>query len=464
MSIITDTELIKARLNDNIYTKMDVIDDLVNEKDNTYALQAYRYYDNAADIKNRKIYDIDENGNKFIDIKATNEASKSSHNYHQILVDQKVQYLFANQFTLSDDDTASNTIDKIKKEINLKDFNVLLSEIGIDASNTGESYLHPYIDAKGNFNYIHVPYTQSIPIYSPQEPDKLDAFIRYYPGYDNGDSVTFLEFWDDKNVEYYIKNDQGVSPNPQYENHIQPHFYNAFDNTGDSWDLGVPFIQFKNNYRKTSDLKLYKDLIDSYNLTIAEFEDNVKEFQEVLYAVKGAGNATPYQLRSQIKKSKIIKLKGDETGIDVVQIDIPVDARKFSSQTSQSNIFKLGGGVDVTKEDFGNNSGVALKFIYYLLDIKASKMEAYFNKGLNLFFDFLIEHINRKESLVIDNTLTVTLNRRMISNDSELAKIAVDSVDILDKETIIKNHPWGDDPERIMAAKEIEDNNSFGLE
>ena len=46
----------------------------------------------------------------------------------------------------------------------------------------------------------------------------------------------------------------------------------------------------------------------------------------------------------------------------------------------------------------------------------------------------------------------------MISNDLENAQIAVESKDIISDETIIKNHPWVENPEdeikKVKAQKE----------
>ena len=47
-------------------------------------------------------------------------------------------------------------------------------------------------------------------------------------------------------------------------------------------------------------------------------------------------------------------------------------------------------------------------------------------------------------------TITQTWTRNMISNDLENAQIAAESKDTISDETIVKNHPWVEDPEEEM--------------
>ena len=46
--------------------------------------------------------------------------------------------------------------------------------------------------------------------------------------------------------------------------------------------------------------------------------------------------------------------------------------------------------------------------------------------------------------------ITQTWTRNMISNDLENAQIAAESKDTISDESIVKNHPWVEDPEEEM--------------
>jgi hypothetical protein len=95
--------------------------------------------------------------------------------------------------------------------------------------------------------------------------------------------------------------------------------------------------------------------------------------------------------------------------------------------------------VDPQQQDFGNASGVALKFMYSLLELKAGLLETEFRLG---FGDFVraICHYLRSDC-------------QAITNDSEAAEICKGSYGITSNKTILANHPFVEDVTREM--KEI---------
>ncbi|WP_447515834.1 phage portal protein, partial [Clostridioides difficile] len=62
-------------------------------------------------------------------------------------------------------------------------------------------------------------------------------------------------------------------------------------------------------------------------------------------------------------------------------INIPIEARDSLLKTTEKQIYVQGQGVDPKPENFANTSGVALKFLYTLLELKAGLMETEFRLG-----------------------------------------------------------------------------------
>ena len=138
-------------------------------------------------------------------------------------------------------------------------------------------------------------------------------------------------------------------------------------------------------------------------------------------------------------------------GVNTIRAEIPYEARKVFLEDTRKQIFISGMGVDPDPERFGNASGVALKFLYSLLELKASMLETEFRIGFNALVR-LIAAFKGWQIGAIQQTWT----RNAIQNDAETAQIARDSAGTISEKTIVKNHPWVDDPEQELADLEQE--------
>ena len=105
-------------------------------------------------------------------------------------------------------------------------------------------------------------------------------------------------------------------------------------------------------------------------------------------------------------------------------------------------IFEQGQGFDPRPENFGNQSGEALKFMYSLLEMKTGLMETEFQLG----FAKLVRAICNFKNIKCDN-IVQTWTRTCIKNEQEQAAICKDSVGIISQKTILKNHPFVEDVE-----------------
>ena len=154
---------------------------------------------------------------------------------------------------------------------------------------------------------------------------------------------------------------------------------------------------------------------------------------------------------SDLKKSKLIKVEGDG-GVDTIRAEIPFEARNAFLERTRRQIFVSGMGVDPNPENFGNSSGVALKYLYSLLELKAGMMETQFRSG----FAELVRAICRLEGIAQPKRILQTWTRNMVQNDLETAQIAQQSVGIISDRTILANHPWVDDAESEQKQLEKE--------
>ncbi len=121
----------------------------------------------------------------------------------------------------------------------------------------------------------------------------------------------------------------------------------------------------------------------------------------------------------------------------------PDTAVQVLLEITRKAIFEQGQGVDPQPEAFGNASGVALKYLYSLLELKAGLMETEFKLAFGEFVRAICQYLNVECKSIIQ-----TWTRTAITNDTELAEIAAKSKGVTSDKTILKNHPWVEDADQ----------------
>lgn len=453
--MITFQELMEQKLiYMNTITDSSIIEDLINSHDISEMVKGEKYYYNESDVLERQRYYWKD---KQRQVDETKPNIRIPHNWHKLLVDQKVSYLVSTPpiFQVEDEKNKSH-----EERLNLilgEEWHDTLNEIGTDSSNKGTDWLHVYIDREGLFKFVIIPPEEVVPIYDTSLEEDLEAILRYYFVEVNGDPRIRVEWWTRERVTFYIQNKDGVfvaddteEQNPDY------HYY--YNKKGHGWGK-VPFIEFPNNSKRVSDLKFYKELIDAYDSNVSDLGNDLEEVQEVLTVLKGYDGTNLSEFNDNKRYYKAVKVSesGDVTKLEM---KIPVEAKREMLNRLEENIFLFGQGVNVKTDKFGDNaSGVALKFLYASLDLKASTMERKFRRSVKRLLWFATEYINIVEKKKYKSTdVQVTFKKTMIANDKENVEIANASKGIISDETIIANHPWVEnvslEMERLEQGKE----------
>lgn len=452
--MITYNELLKQKLiSESNITDSNIIKDLIDEHDTTKMLEGQRYYYNENDILDRKQYYYKDGVKTEDDTKANN---RIPHNWHKLLVDQKVSYLVGQPPVLQTEEGEKEYEDRLNL-ILAEEWHDNLTELGKNSSNKGTEWLHVYINEEGLFKFIIIPAEEVIPIYDTSLQENLEAVLRYYLVEVNGKERIRVEWWTRETVTFYIQDNDGnfvlddtEKPNPDY------HYY--YNDIGYGWTK-VPFIEFPNNEERVSDLKFVKELIDAYDKNVSDLANNLDEVQEIITVLKGYEDTDLAEFKENLRYYKAIKVSGEQgSGVDKLELEIPVEARKEMLDRLEENIFLFGQGVNMKTDRFGNSpSGVALKFLYSLLDLKASIMERKFRKSIKRLLWFATEYINIIDKKNYDSTtVQVTFRKTMITNYKEDVEIARDSQGIISSETIVANHPWVEDVSVELSRLEKE--------
>ncbi|WP_168198242.1 phage portal protein [Crassaminicella thermophila] len=458
-SQISDTAVIKDWIESDLksQSKQDMTDGV-------------NYYDCNHDILKIDFREYIVDGQKLID---SNKANNQLINpFHRLLVQQKIGYIAGKPVVFTSEKKELTTI--INDILGIKFDDILVDWIK-GASNKGIEWLHPFIDEEGNFDYVIIPAEQIIPIYDTSYQKNLVYIIRYYTMQvvkgDETEERYKVELWDKEKVTYFIEDDHGnfiyddTEPlNPKY------HWYSFNTNNPDdkkpsSWGK-IPFINLDNNSEKTSDLKSIKKYIDAYDKVSSGFLNDLEDIQMAIWVLRGYEGTNLSEFMRNLIQFKAMKVS-EEGGVDNKTLEIPAEARKIMLEILEDKIYEIGQGVKMSTDKFGQNpSGVALKFLYSGLDLKANTMIRKLKKALSEFVWFVTEYVNNKNNTSYDyKSIKFTTNKTIITNETEQIDNCTKSIGILSNETIIANHPWVDDAkEEIEKKKKEQEENMYGYD
>lgn len=403
--------------------------------------QARDYYENKTDILKEP---SKEKKNEEKPLR--NADNRIPFNFHGLLVDQKAAYMF----------TAPPLFDLGNKKANKQltkflgdKYSKVCKDLCIDASNCTAGWLHVWRDKTGALKYAVVPAEQVIPVWSKNLEKELLGVLRTYQDIDEetGDSYTIYEYWNDKECNAYrLKAGDMLDELLPYQMFmVDPQLCEM----SEQYRHGVgevPFFPFFNNNINTDDLVNTKPLIDVYCKIFSGFVNDLEDIQEVVLVLTNYGGANLGEFMRDLKDYKAIQIEdegnSDRSGVSTLTIELPVEAREKLLTITRKCIFEQGQGIDPDPQNFGNSSGVALGFLYSLLELKSGLQETEFRLGFGRF----IRCICRLMCIPIkDDIITQTWTRTSVKNDLELSQIAVQSKGSISKETIVERHPWVED-------------------
>jgi SPP1 family phage portal protein len=490
---ISDLDQIKARLtiegklNQSEIIKLIIEDFSVDAKTRFMEVGA-RYYQGHHDIlrhnfQQAEVYDtIDDPNNpgqkKDVVTTVINKNNSNMHNihpFHQELVNQKIGYVVGKPPTISveNDDAFEAAITEITTDEAFPD---ALSDWVKEASNKGTGWLHVYYDPDGALRYCIVPAGEVIAFWDSEHQTVLEDVVRFYTYsiVKSGQTIKRykVEWWTANDVTYYIQDEQGnylldgtfpVNPAPHWwdvttvdatEQSRQPH----------SWGR-VPFVPLHNNSDDVSDLGMQdengqpcgiKSLIDAYDMISSSSTNDQIDLVALYWVLNGYGGEVASQIARKLQINKAVAVDGADGSVTAQQVTLSVDERVSWLNMLRHDIYHFGMGIDTSDEQLGNNpSGVALKFKYTQLDLKANPLILKLKLALKDLFWFFTDDLNRRNGAAFDSTkIVVTINKTMIVNDTEQVQMIMQSRGLVPDNILLAAHPLVDDANQ--AEKDLE--------
>jgi len=426
------------------------------------------YRSQNTEIMNRKhyIYAEDEDGNpiEMEDVYKANNKLPSG--FFKLLVDQKINYLLGNPLTFDVDPDDEELEDTLPRTFQKK-----LKKAGKEASKKAVGWLQAYIDQEGEFGIKQIPSEQIIPVYKVDNQDELELIIRYYKvralNEDNQVvKVNRVEVWDDETVTYYQENTEDSLyhlldeqemkqifgqpySNPKYHFQEELRFGDAVEEVeGMGWGR-IPFVPIYNNDEGDYDLQPVKRFIDAYDIVNSDFINNLEDFQDVYWILKGYDGENLNEFLQQVKRYKSLKVAEDGDA-RAETIDIPHEARKEAKEGLRRDIFKFGQGFDPDKVGDGNVTNVVIKSRFASLDLKADQFEDEIKETIKKLVYFVNEYREQQGEQPIELN-KINFDRAMMINEVELLEANAQQKGNVSEDTRLANHPWVNDQEEEQA-------------
>lgn len=444
------------RLTDN--RLLYLINEFRNSGKRTWMFVGRQYYEVNNEILNRKITKMVD-GRKVIESYKAN--NKIAHGKYKSQVDEKISYLLAKPYTLKCED--EDYANKIKDLLgNLFQYN--LSLLGYDASNGGIAWLLPYISEDGKFNTMVIPPEQCIPVWKDSSHTELEAMIRLYDTqiweYSKKKTIHNVEYWTtEEYFRYQLENEILVpyTSETAFNNGPVAHFIK-----GQAWQGWgkVPFIPFKNNHIEIPDIKFVKTLIDQYDISRSETANYIEEVKNIIFVLKGYGGEDLSEFMRGLNEDRAIPIDDpSEGGVDTLTPTVDITAVREHYEQLKRDICEDGQSINKDLDKYGNNpSGVALKFMYAGLDLKADAMETQFRLGFEQLLYFAKHYLEITEGKSYGNeTIEIIFSRNLKINESEAIDNCVKSRELISEKTMIANHPFITDIEEELKRLDEEE-------
>lgn len=431
-----------------------------------------KYYRNEPDILERQRKAVGESG--VLEPVENLANNKLVHAFTRKLVDQKVGYLLSLPMNIRTDNEA------YQKELNKifdKEFMRLIQSLGTESITKGIAWLQVYYDEEGNLSFMKIPSEQCIPIWKDAAHTELQAMIREYQVevYEGLSKklVTKVEWWDTNGVYRLVKEGANLIPDAEFMQGFDERFLDQF---GVSVNEGlfphviqrqgddvkgflfekVPFIAFKYNDDEIPLVKFIKSLVDDYDKQKSDNANNLEDLPNSIYHVHNYGDTDASTFRKNISIYRVVFTGGDGN-VDSIDIPIETEAVKTHLDITRKDIYEFGRGVDTQRENFGNASGVALRFLYADLDLDCNIIENHFQAALEQLLWFIdVDLANRNIGNFMNEPVDFIFNRDVIINETEVIENINKSVD-LSLESRLANHPYVDDVQAELERRRKEE-------
>lgn len=344
--------------------------------------------------------------------------NRISVNFAKYIVDTFNGFFIGNPIKINGKDKGTNDYIAFLDSYNDQDDNN--AELSKICSIYGHGYEMYYLDDDMQQCITYLSPLEAFIIYDDSIIEKPLFFIRYYKDYKNVERGSWS---DDTVIQYFHQNGSYVFDDDEH--------LHCFD--------GVPVTEYVENAERTGIFESAMPMINAYNKAISEKANDVDYFADAYLKVLGAKLDTNGV--KQIRDNRIVNFEGDpEVNMVVEFMDKP------NSDGTQENlierlerlIFQISMVANISDENFGTSSGIALKYKLLSMTNLAKAKERKFTSGMNRRYKLLFSHPLSKVKSDAWVGLDYKFTFNIPANITDEAQVASSLEGIISKETQLK--------------------------
>lgn len=421
----------------------------LHKNDRARMLNLYQRY--KADIEGvpilqRKPVEYEENfetgGNvRRIDDKVNNTLNNS---FDAEIVDTKIGYLFGHPISYTSE---KKQLQEVAAEFimrnNAEDAD---AELGKKTAICGKGARLLYINKDGQEAMRNIDPWETIFLTESSITEPTYA-IRYYPVSEllNGEEKQrwMAEFYDETKVYYFKSNNEGS----KYEYiEVKPHMFEY-----------CPLFGPPNNEEMKGDAEKVLDLIDAYDRTLSDANNEIEQYRLAYLILKGVG--ADEETMNEMKKTGVFQLMDEKEDLSYLTKDVNNQMIEDHLNRLEENIMRFAKSVNFSDEKFaGTASGVALKFKMLGLENKSIVMERKMSSALRYQFKVLCSAWSKRKGIEQEDYLDIWFGfkRNLPMNILEEADASLKLKGIVSEETRLSLLSFIDDMQYELQKMEEE--------
>lgn len=381
-------------------------------------------------------------GKRLPDYTAANNRIASNF-FHRLNI-QRTNYSLGNGVTFTNDGVKDRFTD---------DFDTILKKAGMTALEHGTAYIMINDAGGGKYKIHRFTKREFVPLYDESD-GRLRAGIRFWSLDWRKKPATIVLYEEDGYTTFRSK--QGTTGLATLEQDGEKRAYKLIvRNTEASGEQVVgeenyggrlPIVPLYGNDRHESTLVGLRSLIDSYDLIMSGFANDLQDCAQVYWLIgnaMGMSDADVEQFRDRLKFMHMAVADLNESNVTPYTQDIPHAARTIALQMLEDAIYTGFGGFSVKNVAASAKTATEINAAYQPMDEEADDYEYQ-----------IIQAVQQILALIgVEDTPVFKRNR--IANQSEQVQMLVSVAQYLDDETILKNIPFisVDEIEQILTNK-----------
>ncbi len=310
-----------------------------------------------------------------------------------------------------------------------------------------------YIDQQGQDKVMGINPWECVFI-SDGSLNEAQYAMRYYDMVDSGKKRIYVEWYDDKNISYYISKEDTENRSKETVITFEPYKKNGKDNQPHMFD-GVPLLQFVNNEERQGDCDKVYSLIDAYDRSFSDVNSEIEQFRLAYLAIYGM--LPTDETVNKAKQTGVFGLPDKECNMEFITKNLNDAIVEHHLDRLEDNIYRFAKSVNFKDEAFaGNVSGIAMKFKMIGLESKCIISERKFTAALRTQYKILSSAWAIKGSKLDYLNLTFIWTRNFPLNLKDEADTTAIIKGLVSEKTRLGLLSFIDDPEAEMKQMELE--------